>query len=78
MGRAAGVDAAWIADKTGIRFRRRAAPDEATSDLAARAAAAFDLNAGGMSTGAPMPRWATPFQAHRPACPQGREWKGSL
>ncbi|MBB2913053.1 3-oxoacyl-[acyl-carrier-protein] synthase-3 [Streptosporangium becharense] len=35
----AGVTAEWILRKTQIAFRRRAAPDEATSDLAARAAA---------------------------------------
>ncbi len=34
----AGVDAAWIERRTGIRLRRRAAADQATSDLAARAA----------------------------------------
>lgn len=34
----AGVSADWIAQRTGVRTRRRAAPDEATSDLAARAA----------------------------------------
>ncbi|GAA5153893.1 ketoacyl-ACP synthase III [Pseudonocardia eucalypti] len=34
----AGVDAEWIERKTGIRSRRRAAPEQATSDLAARAA----------------------------------------
>lgn len=36
--RAAGVTAEWIERKTGIRQRRRAAPQEATSDLAAAAA----------------------------------------
>ncbi|MFJ5220868.1 3-oxoacyl-ACP synthase III family protein [Streptomyces sp. NPDC088354] len=35
----AGVDAAWIERKTGIRSRHRAAAHEATSDLAAAAAA---------------------------------------
>ncbi|MBZ3906082.1 3-oxoacyl-ACP synthase III family protein [Streptomyces griseiscabiei] len=34
-----GVETEWIERKTGIRSRRYAAPDEATSDLAARAAA---------------------------------------
>ncbi len=34
----AGVDADWIERKTGIRTRRRAAPGQATSDLAAEAA----------------------------------------
>ncbi|HEY2204636.1 MAG TPA: beta-ketoacyl-ACP synthase 3 [Pseudonocardia sp.] len=34
----AGVDAEWIERRTGIRSRRRAAVDEATSDLAAHAA----------------------------------------
>ncbi|MBR7832860.1 ketoacyl-ACP synthase III [Actinospica durhamensis] len=33
----AGVDAQWIERKTGIRARHRAAPDQATSDLAAEA-----------------------------------------
>ncbi|MCY9785078.1 ketoacyl-ACP synthase III [Nocardiopsis sp. EMB25] len=33
----AGVDDEWIRRKTGIRERRRAAPDQATSDLAAEA-----------------------------------------
>lgn len=37
-GAAAGVSAQWIERKTGIRQRRRAAPHQATSDLAARAA----------------------------------------
>ncbi|GGN44874.1 3-oxoacyl-[acyl-carrier-protein] synthase-3 [Actinoplanes campanulatus] len=34
----AGVDAAWISERTGILSRRRAAPDQATSDLAIAAA----------------------------------------
>ncbi|WP_306205430.1 3-oxoacyl-ACP synthase III family protein [Actinoplanes sp. RD1] len=34
----AGVDPAWIVDRTGIRARRHAAPDQATSDLAVAAA----------------------------------------
>src|SRR5213592_3250081 len=38
VGAAAGVTAEWIEHKTGIRQRRRAAPHEATSDLAAEAA----------------------------------------
>ncbi|MEU9210265.1 ketoacyl-ACP synthase III [Streptomyces sp. NPDC048415] len=38
VGAEAGVSAEWIEHKTGIRQRRRAAPHEATSDLAARAA----------------------------------------
>lgn len=38
VGAAAGVSAEWIERKTGIRRRRRAAPHEATSDLAAHAA----------------------------------------
>ncbi|MFF6997588.1 3-oxoacyl-ACP synthase III family protein [Streptomyces sp. NPDC008313] len=38
VGAAAGVTAEWIERKTGIRRRHRAAPHEATSDLAAEAA----------------------------------------
>lgn len=38
VGRHCGVDADWIERKTNIVSRRYAAPDEATSDLAARAA----------------------------------------
>ncbi|MFI9269875.1 3-oxoacyl-ACP synthase III family protein [Kitasatospora sp. NPDC052896] len=38
IGQRAGVTAEWIERKTGIRQRRRAAPHEATSDLAAAAA----------------------------------------
>ncbi|MFI5976320.1 3-oxoacyl-ACP synthase III family protein [Streptomyces sp. NPDC051452] len=38
VGEAAGVSAEWIERKTGIRRRHRAAPHEATSDLAAHAA----------------------------------------
>ncbi|MEZ0095352.1 3-oxoacyl-ACP synthase III family protein [Streptacidiphilus sp. EB129] len=38
IGREAGVTDEWIVRKTGIRERRRAAPHEATSDLAAEAA----------------------------------------
>ncbi|WP_405577982.1 3-oxoacyl-ACP synthase III family protein [Streptomyces sp. NBC_01190] len=37
VARAAGVTDEWIVRKTGIRRRRRAAPEEATSDLAAEA-----------------------------------------
>ncbi|MCP2343268.1 3-oxoacyl-ACP synthase III family protein [Actinomadura rupiterrae] len=33
-----GLDPGWIEDRTGIRARHRAAPDQAASDLAARAA----------------------------------------
>ncbi|MEU2505039.1 beta-ketoacyl-ACP synthase III [Streptomyces sp. NPDC007863] len=40
IARAAGVSDEWIVRKTGIRERRRAAPHEATSDLAAAAARA--------------------------------------
>ncbi|MGW6930965.1 3-oxoacyl-ACP synthase III family protein [Lentzea sp. NPDC054927] len=40
VGAAAGVTDEWIMRKTGIRSRRRAAPHEATSDLAAAAAKA--------------------------------------
>ncbi|WP_424217515.1 3-oxoacyl-ACP synthase III family protein (plasmid) [Streptomyces sp. BI20] len=46
VGRLAGVDADWITAKTGIRERRRAAPHEATSDLAARAGRAALEQAG--------------------------------
>jgi 3-oxoacyl-(acyl-carrier-protein) synthase III len=46
----AGVDAEWIERKTGIVERRRAAPDEATSDLAA-VAAGRALTAAGVSAG---------------------------
>ncbi|MCZ9342503.1 3-oxoacyl-ACP synthase, partial [Streptomyces sp. TRM76130] len=35
---AAGVSAEWIERKTGIRERRHARPDQASSDLAAQAA----------------------------------------
>ncbi|WNI18781.1 3-oxoacyl-ACP synthase III family protein [Actinacidiphila sp. ITFR-21] len=42
----AGVDPAWIERKTGIRERRRAAPEQATSDLAAVAADRALLAAG--------------------------------
>jgi 3-oxoacyl-[acyl-carrier-protein] synthase-3 len=45
---AAGVDGDWIERKTGIRFRRRADPDQATSDLAL-AAALPALDAAGIS-----------------------------
>lgn len=38
IGSPAGVDSEWIARKTGIRQRRFASPDEATSDLALAAA----------------------------------------
>lgn len=48
VGRPAGVDAAWIEAKTGIRARRWAAPDEATSDLAVHAAEAA-LDAAGIA-----------------------------
>jgi acetoacetyl-CoA synthase len=47
VGGPAGVDAAWIERKTGIRTRRWAAADEATSDLAAHAARAA-LDAAGL------------------------------
>lgn len=46
VGRPAGVDAAWIEAKTGIRSRRRASASEATSDLAAHAARAALETAG--------------------------------
>ncbi|UZJ29472.1 3-oxoacyl-ACP synthase III family protein [Streptomyces endophytica] len=45
-GEPAGVDDAWIVRKTGIRARRWAKPDEATSDLAAAAGRAALKNAG--------------------------------
>ncbi|GAA4444453.1 3-oxoacyl-ACP synthase III family protein [Phytohabitans houttuyneae] len=38
VGAPAGVDAAWVVAKTGIRYRRWAAPGELTSDLAVAAA----------------------------------------
>ncbi|MBO0821000.1 MAG: ketoacyl-ACP synthase III [Nocardiopsaceae bacterium] len=41
-----GVEPGWIERKTRIRARRQAAPEEATSDLAARAAANALANAG--------------------------------
>lgn len=41
-----GVEPGWIERKTRIRVRRQAAPEEATSDLAARAAANALANAG--------------------------------
>ena len=41
-----GLDAGWIERRTGIRERRQAAPDEATSDLAIRAGAMAMRNAG--------------------------------
>ncbi|WP_030156940.1 3-oxoacyl-ACP synthase III family protein [Glycomyces sp. NRRL B-16210] len=41
-----GADPQWILDATGIRERRRAAPDQAASDLAAHAARAALYNAG--------------------------------
>jgi 3-oxoacyl-[acyl-carrier-protein] synthase-3 len=44
------VDAEWIERKTGIRSRRRAAADEATSDLAGHAASAA-LDAAGLDAG---------------------------
>jgi 3-oxoacyl-[acyl-carrier-protein] synthase-3 len=44
----AGVDGAWIERKTGIRLRRRAAADQATSDLAFAAAVAA-LDAAGVT-----------------------------
>ncbi|WP_329336798.1 ketoacyl-ACP synthase III [Streptomyces sp. NBC_00663] len=46
VGEAAGVTAEWIERKTGIRRRHRAAPHEATSDLAAQAAQRALLQAG--------------------------------
>ncbi|MEK8170415.1 hypothetical protein NKH77_14745 [Streptomyces sp. M19] len=42
----AGVTEEWILRKTGIRERRRAKPDEATSDLAVQAARAALADAG--------------------------------
>lgn len=46
VGAPAGVDDAWIHAKTGIRERRWAAPDEATSDMAVAAAARALTDAG--------------------------------
>ncbi|MDQ0757410.1 3-oxoacyl-ACP synthase III family protein [Streptomyces canus] len=46
VGAPAGVDDAWITRKTGIRQRRWAAGDQATSDLAAAAGRAALLSAG--------------------------------
>lgn len=46
VGAPAGVDDAWIIRKTGIRQRRWAAEDQATSDLAAAAGRAALLSAG--------------------------------
>lgn len=46
IGHGAGVTDEWIVRKTGIRERRRAAPHEATSDLAAAAAARALRSAG--------------------------------
>ncbi|MFD4191810.1 3-oxoacyl-ACP synthase III family protein [Amycolatopsis thermoflava] len=46
LGRRIGVDEDWILRKTGIRERRLAAPDEATSDLAAYAAQEALVSAG--------------------------------
>ncbi|NJQ01137.1 3-oxoacyl-ACP synthase III family protein [Streptomyces zingiberis] len=46
VGEPAGVGHAWIADRTGIHARRRAKPDEATSDLAAAAARSALADAG--------------------------------
>ncbi|MFI1524618.1 3-oxoacyl-ACP synthase III family protein [Kitasatospora cineracea] len=46
IARGAGVTAEWIERKTGIRQRRRAAPHEATSDLAAAAARSALAEAG--------------------------------
>jgi len=46
VGAPAGVDDAWIRSRTGIRSRRRAKPDEATSDLAVLAGQAALQNAG--------------------------------
>ncbi|MGF1430239.1 3-oxoacyl-ACP synthase III family protein [Kitasatospora sp. LaBMicrA B282] len=46
VGEPAGVDDAWIHGKTGIRYRRQAKPDEATSDLAVMAARAALESAG--------------------------------
>ncbi|MFI9778659.1 3-oxoacyl-ACP synthase III family protein [Streptomyces sp. NPDC051956] len=48
VGAPAGVDDEWIRNKTGIRSRRRAKPDEATSDLAVVAGRAA-LEAAGIS-----------------------------
>ena len=47
-----GLEAGWIERRTGIRERRQAAPDEATSDLAVRAGAMAFRNAG--SVGSPV------------------------
>jgi 3-oxoacyl-[acyl-carrier-protein] synthase-3 len=44
-----GLESGWIERRTGIRERRYAAPDEATSDLAVRAAADALGRAGGLS-----------------------------
>ncbi|QIS05520.1 beta-ketoacyl-ACP synthase 3 [Nocardia brasiliensis] len=46
VGSGAGVDSAWIIRKTAIRERRWALPDQASSDLATRAAAAALAAAG--------------------------------
>lgn len=46
LGKRLGVEEQWIADKTGIKERRIAAPDECTSDLAAHAAATALQSAG--------------------------------
>ncbi|MBD9735996.1 3-oxoacyl-ACP synthase, partial [Streptomyces sp. H28] len=46
-----GIDAGWIEERTEIVTRRYAAPGEATSDLAARAAARA-LEAAGIPAGA--------------------------
>ncbi|MFY1675616.1 MULTISPECIES: 3-oxoacyl-ACP synthase III family protein [unclassified Streptomyces] len=46
VGAPAGVDDAWIRAKTGIRRRRKAKPDQATSDLAVGAARAALESAG--------------------------------
>jgi 3-oxoacyl-[acyl-carrier-protein] synthase-3 len=50
LGNRLGVGEQWIVDKTGIRERRVAAPEEATSDLATRAAARA-LDAAGLAAG---------------------------
>src|SRR5688500_6553253 len=41
-----GIDDAWIVKRTGVRSRRRAAPDERLSDLAASAAGKALVDAG--------------------------------
>jgi 3-oxoacyl-[acyl-carrier-protein] synthase-3 len=76
LGDRLGVGEQWIIDKTGIRERRVAAPEEATSDLATRAAQqaldAADLDAGDIdlivlatsTPDQPMPATACQVQAN--------------